>query len=85
MVSKNYRKKWNDYIHNVSKEQLISDLQQAGFSVNETAIYSTYRARIWVEDGVIRCCSQMCSGCPRFNECQEVLLEIRPTTEDLSE
>ena len=29
-------------------------------------------ARIWLEEGKIRCCSQVCDeGCPRFSQCME--------------
>ena len=30
------------------------------------------KVKIWIENGVIRCCSQVCTevSCPRFDECE---------------
>lgn len=35
--------------------------------------------KAWVENGVIRCCSQMCTDdCPRFTSCEDVNVDIFP-------
>jgi len=36
------------------------------------------KVRVWIEDGVLRCASQLCNdiSCPRINQCNVVDMEI---------
>lgn len=36
------------------------------------------KVKVWIENSVIRCCSQVCTeaSCPRFNECETVIIKI---------
>lgn len=40
----------------------------------------TYKVRLWVEDGVVKCCSGVCTeiSCPRVRTCKET--EIKEIT-----
>ena len=37
----------------------------------------TYKVRLWIEDGVINCCSEVCTEipCPRVGICKETEIE----------
>jgi len=37
-----------------------------------------YIVKIWIENGIIKCASQVCTkdSCPRFNLCQEVEIKF---------
>jgi hypothetical protein len=43
-----------------------------------------YEARAWIEDGRIRCLSQMCElgPCPRIGMCQVVRVTVAPAVEE---
>lgn len=45
----------------------------------------TYKVRLWIGDGVVKCCSGVCTevSCPRVGTCQET--EIIVLDEDFKE
>lgn len=43
----------------------------------------TYKAKIWIEEGQILCCSQMCEGCDEEYRCKAVIVEIKEEKENL--
>lgn|GEM_PF-6411856 len=38
-----------------------------------------YKAKAWIEDGIIRCASQMCDKCVnlKYGKCFDVVIEVK--------